>query len=190
MVLGEAQSLGVPLSYGGPYLGYLAARRSFLRNMPGRLVGESRDVEGRRGFVLTLSTREQHIRREKATSNICTNEGLCAVSAAIYMALLGPSGMRDVARQCHAKAAYARERIASSAGCLILHDAPMFNEFVVRLPVSAAAAVLELGKRGLVPGIPLARHFPDRDRDLLVAVTEVNPRAAIDRLAAELGRLG
>ena len=190
VVLGEAQSFGVPLSYGGPYLGFLAARKAFLRNIPGRLVGEARDVDGRRGYVLTLSTREQHIRREKATSNICTNEGLCALTAAITMALLGKSGLRDLARDNHARAAYARERIAAAPGCAIPHPAAMFNEFVVRLSVPAAAAVRTLGERGILAGIPLSRYFPDRDRDLLVCVTEMNPRAEIDRLAAALGSLG
>ncbi len=189
IVLGEAQSFGVPLSYGGPYLGFMAARKNYLRSMPGRLVGEALDADGRRGYVLTLSTREQHIRREKATSNICTNEGLCALTAAIFMATLGKAGLRDLARHNHAKAAYARERIASAKGCSVLHAAPVFNEFVVRLPIAAEAAVAALGERGILPGLPLSRYFPERDRDLLVTVTEVNPRAEIDRLAAELGRL-
>jgi glycine dehydrogenase subunit 1 len=190
VVAGEAQSLGVPLAYGGPYLGFMAARQPFLRNMPGRLVGESVDVDGRRGYVLTLSTREQHIRREKATSNICTNEGLCALTAAIFMATVGRSGLREMARQCRAKAAYARERIAATRGCEIPYAAPFFNEFVVRLPVPAADAVSRLGQSGLVPGIPLSRYFPERTNDLLVCVTEMNPRTEIDRLADGLGKLG
>jgi glycine dehydrogenase subunit 1 len=190
VVAGEAQSLGVPLTYGGPYLGFMAARQSFLRNMPGRLVGESADVDGRRGYVLTLSTREQHIRREKATSNICTNEGLCALTAAIFMATVGRSGLREMARQCRAKAAYARERIAAAPGCSLPYAATFFNEFVVRLPVPAGEAVRRLGESGIVPGIPLSRYFPECANDLLVCVTEMNPRAAIDRLADGLGKLG
>ncbi len=189
VVVGEAQSLGVPLTYGGPYLGFMAARQSFLRHMPGRLVGESVDLDGRRGYVLTLATREQHIRREKATSNICTNEGLCALTAAIFMATVGRSGLREMARQCRAKAAYARARIVASGGGEIPYAAPFFNEFVVRLSVPAGDAVRRLGASGIVPGIPLSRYFPERTRDLLVCVTEMNPRAEIDRLADGLGKL-
>jgi glycine cleavage system P protein (glycine dehydrogenase) subunit 1 len=190
IVLGEAHSFGVPLSFGGPYLGFMACRTPFLRSLPGRLVGEARDVDGRRGYVLTLSTREQHIRRDKATSNICTNEGLCALTAAMHLAVLGKSGLREMARQNHAKAAYARERLGAAPGCRIPYQAPIFNEFVISLPVPAETAVRELAARGLLPGVPLARFFPDRQNDLLVCVTEVNPRREIDRLAAEIGRLG
>ena len=189
VVVGEGHSLGVPLSYGGPYLGFMAARQSFLRNMPGRIVGETRDVDGRRGYVLTLSTREQHIRREKATSNICTNEGLCALMASIFMAVVGKSGLRELAVHNHAKAAYGRSRIAAAKGCSLPYTAPTFNEFTVRVPVPAEQAVRRLLDRGLVPGIPLSRYFPGMERDLLVCVTETNPRAEIDRLADELGRL-
>ena len=189
VVAGEAHSFGVPLSYGGPYLGFLAARQAFLRNLPGRLVGESRDVDGRRGYVLTLSTREQHIRREKATSNICTNEGLCALIAAIFMSVVGKEGLRELAVHNHAKAAYAREALGSVRGCALPYAAPIFNEFTVRLPVPAAAAVAQLADRGLIPGIPLSRYFEGMERDLLVCVTELNARADIDRLADELGKL-
>jgi glycine dehydrogenase subunit 1 len=189
IVLGEGQGLGVPLSYGGPYLGFLAAASAYMRQMPGRLVGEARDVDGRRGYVLTLAGREQHIRREKATSNICTNEGLCALTAAIFMATLGKGGLMDLARQNHARAAYAAMRVGAVRGCSLPHAAPFFNEFVVRLPIPAADAVEALGARGIAAGVPLGRYLPGRERDLLVAVTETNPRAAIDRLADELGRL-
>ena len=189
IVLGEAHSFGVPLSYGGPFLGFLAARESFLRSMPGRLVGEAIDTDGRRGYVLTLSTREQHIRRERATSNICTNEGLCALTATIFLALNGQTGIRELATLNQVKAAYARERIAAAPGCQIPYEKPIYNEFVVRLPVPAAGAVDALADRGLVAGVPLSRYMKDHDRDLLVCVTEVNPRTEIDRLAVELGRL-
>ncbi len=190
IVLGEGQSFGVPLSYGGPFLGFMAARSRFLRSMPGRLVGEARDVDDRRGYVLTLSTREQHIRREKATSNICTNEGLCALTATIFLATLGKEGLRELAIQNHAKAAYARERIGAAPGCRLRDTAPIFNEFVVELAIPAEKAIHDLTARGLVAGLPLSRYIPARPRDLLVTVTEMNPRAEIDRLAAELGRLG
>jgi len=189
VVVGEGHSFGVPLSFGGPFLGFMAARQAFLRNMPGRIVGETRDVDGRRGYVLTLSTREQHIRREKATSNICTNQGLCALIAAIFLAVVGKAGLRDLAALNHAKATYARKKIAAAKGCSLPYAAPTFNEFTVRLPVPAEQAVRLLLDRGIVPGIPLSRYFPEMERDLLVCVTETNPRAEIDRLADELGRL-
>jgi glycine cleavage system P protein (glycine dehydrogenase) subunit 1 len=189
IVVGEGQSFGVPLSFGGPYLGFMAARQSFLRNMPGRIVGETRDADGRRGYVLTLSTREQHIRREKATSNICTNEGLCALIASIFLAVAGRAGLRELATHNHAKASYARRRLAAPRGLSLPYTAPSFNEFTVRLPVPAEQAVRVLLGRGLVAGIPLSRYFPEMERDLLVCVTETNPRAEIDRLADELGRL-
>jgi glycine dehydrogenase subunit 1 len=191
MVLGEGQGLGVPLSFGGPFLGFLAARTSFLRQMPGRLVGQAKDVDGRRSYVLTLSTREQHIRREKATSNICTNEGLCALTASIFMATLGKSGLMELARRNRQLAAYARARLGTARGCSLPYAAPFFNEFVVRLPIPAAAAVEQLAGRGLLAGLPLSRYFRTKEdeRDLLVCVTEMNPRGAIDRLADELGRL-
>src|SRR5262249_32197913 len=132
LAVGEAHALGTPLSFGGPFLGFMAAKESLLRQMPGRLVGEAVHAPGRRGYVLTLSTREQHIRREKATSNICTNQGLIATAAAIYMSLMGKEGLREVATQSHSKAVYARDRIAS-AGCRPRFTAPFFNEFVVDL---------------------------------------------------------
>jgi glycine dehydrogenase subunit 1 len=188
VVLGEAQAFGVPLSYGGPYLGFIAARRAYLRQMPGRIVGETTDVDGRRGYVLTLSTREQHIRREKATSNICTNEGLAALTAAITMAVLGKEGLREMAAQCHAKAVYAHRALAA-AGCRPLATAPFFNEFAVELRRPAEEAVSALAAKGILAGVPVSRWHPERPRDLLVAVTELNTRAAIDRLAAELGGL-
>jgi len=189
VVAGEGQSFGVPVSYGGPYLGLLAARSTFLRSMPGRIVGEARDVDGRRGYVLTLSTREQHIRREKATSNICTNEGLAALTAAIFMATVGRSGLREMASQCYAKTAYARAAIGSVRGCRLPYPAPVFNEFVVELPAPAEEVVRRLNDNGILAGLPIGRYDPARSRQLLVTVTELNTRAAIDRLARELGSL-
>jgi len=189
IVVGEGHSFGVPLSYGGPYLGFMAARRDFLRNMPGRIVGETQDVDGRRGYVLTLSTREQHIRREKATSNICTNEGLCALIASIFLAVVGRRGLRELAVHNHTRAAYARALLGATRGCGLPFSAPIFNEFTLRLPVPADQAVRTLADRGVIPGIPLSRYLPGMERDLLVCVTETNPRAEIDRLAEEIGRL-
>src|SRR6184192_4134014 len=137
IVVAEGQSFGVPVSFGGPYVGLFATREQYARQMPGRLAGVAYDREGRRGFVLTLATREQHIRREKATSNICTNEGLIALAATIYMTTLGRAGLQEVAAQCAQKAAYARKQIATVEGFTLPHSAPVFNEFVVRAPVEA-----------------------------------------------------
>jgi glycine dehydrogenase subunit 1 len=186
VVLGEAQSFGVPLSFGGPYLGFMAVRASCLRELPGRLVGQARDAAGRTGYVLTLATREQHIRREKATSNICTNEGLCMLSATIFLAVLGRQGMRDLAEENRNRAEYAKTRLARISGCRIPHSGPTFNEFVLELPRDSGPVHRALLQQGIVAGLPLSGHAPDRKRDLLLAVTEVNGRADIDRLARGL----
>jgi len=184
IVVAEGQSLGNPLSYGGPYLGILACREPFVRRMPGRLVGQTVDRDGRRCWTLTLQTREQHIRREKATSNICTNQGLLALRAAVYLAALGPKGLRRVAELCLQKAHYARQRLTASGRAELLLDAPVFKEFALRLKgqsvdrfLSAAAA------RGIYAGVPLGRWFPELSDCLLVAVTEKRTRAEIDALA-------
>ena len=186
IVTGEGQPLGIPTSFGGPYLGIFATRRSLVRKMPGRLAGRTTDADGRRGFVLTLNTREQHIRREKATSNICTNQGLMALRAAIYLASLGPHGMREVAELCYQKAHYAADRLAELPGCRInlSDETPFFKEFVVSIPVPADALVAACRKQGVIPGLALSRYFPERDHELLVAVTEQYTRAQIDRLAS------
>jgi glycine dehydrogenase subunit 1 len=186
LAVGEAHALGTPLQFGGPFLGFLAAREALLRQMPGRLAGEAADAEGRRGYVLTLSTREQHIRREKATSNICTNQGLIALAAAIAMSLLGREGVREVASQCHSKAAYARQRLSSIRGCRARFRAPMFHEFVLDLPADAAQVARELLPRGIIAGLPLGRYFPDLASSLLLCVTEMNTRREIDDLARAL----
>jgi len=187
LVLGEAQSLGVPLSFGGPYLGFMAVRSEYLRELPGRLVGEARDAQGRTGYVLTLSTREQHIRRERATSNICTNQGLCMLAATIFMATLGKSGLRELALQNRARAEYAKALLAALPGCRLPHAGATFNEFVLELPRDAADVHRRLLERGIVAGLCLQRYDPARKRDLLIAVTETNSRAQIERLAKELG---
>ncbi len=181
VVVGEGQPLGSPVSFGGPLLGFFAAQRALLRAMPGRLVAESVDRQGRRGFVLTLQTREQHIRREKATSNICSNEGLIALRATIHMALLGREGMREVANLCVQKSHFAAEQARALPGYALAFEAPFFREFVLRCPVPARA-VVEAGLGfGLRPGINLGRFRPEWRDLLLVAVTE-------QRNAEEIGR--
>jgi glycine dehydrogenase subunit 1 len=180
----------VPLSYGGPYLGLFATREKYARQIPGRLVGEAIDKDGRRGFVLTLATREQHIRREKATSNICTNEGLIALAATIYLETMGPHGVREVAVQCAQKTAYAARRIAELEGFSLPFNAPRFNEFVVRAPTRAAELLSRLAReRNITGGLALSRYYADRPNDFLVCVTETNSRAEIDALVEALAAL-
>jgi glycine dehydrogenase subunit 1 len=184
---GEAQPLGLALNGGGPYLGFIAATEKLQRKLPGRLVGQTTDGEGRRGFVLTLQAREQHIRREKATSNICSNQALCALQAGVFLALVGRAGLRDMALQCVAKTAYAKKRLAELPGCSLPFDGPGFHEFVLEVPGPAEEVYAALLGRGLVPGLPLSRRFPELERHLLVCVTEKRTREEIDRLVAELG---
>src|SRR6266571_8754380 len=183
IVVAEGQSFGVPLSFGGPYVGLFATQEKFARQMPGRLVGEAYDKQGRRGFVLTLATREQHIRREKATSNICTNEGLIALAATIYLETMGRRGVQEVAHQCAQKAHYAAREIAKLEGLSLPFSAPFFNEFVVRAPVEASPLLDQLAKeRGIDGGIALSRFDSNRPNDFLVCVTETNTREQIDPL--------
>src|SRR5829696_6513331 len=187
IVVAEGQSFGVPLSFGGPYLGLFSTREKYARQIPGRLVGEAYDKQGRRGFVLTLATREQHIRREKATSNICTNEGLIALAATVYLETMGRRGLQEVAGQCAQKAAYARRRIAALEGFSLPYSAPVFNEFVVRAPSDAAALLRRLAaSHNVTGGLALSRYFPGRPNDFLVCVTETNKRAEIDALVSGL----
>ncbi len=186
IVAGEGQSFGIPVSFGGPYLGFFAARMKDVRAMPGRLVGETVDRDGKRGFVLTLSTREQHIRREKATSNICSNQGLCALTATVFLSLLGKQGLRQMAQQNLAKAAYARELLAKVPGLSLPFAAPVFNEFVVRSekPVQDVLAGLETA--AILGGIPLGTDYPELGEAFLVCVTEQNRRNDIEALAKAL----
>jgi glycine dehydrogenase subunit 1 len=184
IAVAEGQSFGLPVSYGGPGVGLFATRERFVRSMPGRIVGETVDVHGRRGFVLTLATREQHIRRERATSNICTNQGLCALAVTVYLSLLGRHGLRTVAEANYQAAHAAAERL-DAAGVPRVFGAPFFNEFVVRAP-AAAARWETLAREGLVAGYPLGRWYPELADALLVCVTEVHQRAQVDRLVTAL----
>jgi glycine dehydrogenase subunit 1 len=186
IVSGEGQSLGIPLSYGGPYLGIFATREKFVRNMPGRLVGETVDLEGKRGFVLTLATREQHIRREKATSNICTNEGLCALMATLFLSCLGKRGLRELALMNLNKAEYAKKIASQIRGCKLVFSSPTFNEFVLRIQGEPEGVLERLKGKKILGGIPLGRFYPEMNHHLLVTVTEVNSREEIDRWAEAL----
>ena len=184
IAVGEGQSLGNHLAFGGPYLGLMAARMEDVRRMPGRIVGETVDVAGETGYVLTLQAREQHIRREKATSNICTNQTLMAIAATVYLAWLGPDGLAEVGRRCAAKAAYAADRLSDVPGVSLLHpEAPFFKEFALRLPRPAAEIVDALVERGYLGGVPLSSAGEDV---LLVAVTERRTREEIDGLASAM----
>ncbi len=189
IVVGEGQSIGVGLQFGGPYLGLFAVRDpKHVRQMPGRLCGETRDAEGKRGFVLTLSTREQHIRREKATSNICTNSGLCALAFTVHMTLLGEKGIRQLAMENHRLACLAADRLARIRGVTVLNDS-FFNEFTLRLGADARTVVRNLADKGVLAGVSLARLYPHHDGlddSLLVAVTETTSEEDIETLAVAL----
>jgi len=188
IVAAEGQSVGNALNFGGPYVGLFASREKFVRQMPGRLVGETLDAEGRRGWALTLSTREQHIRREKATSNICTNSGLCALAFTIHLSLLGESGLTRLARLNHATAVAAAERLSAIPGVELVNDS-FFNEFTLRLSRAAAPVVDRLAERGVLGGIPVSRFYPGRpelEGLLLVAATETVTPEDIDRFEAAL----
>jgi glycine dehydrogenase subunit 1 len=188
IVAGEGQSLGIPLSYGGPYLGIFASRERFVRNMPGRLVGETVDVDGRRGFVLTLATREQHIRRERATSNICTNEGLCALMAAIFLSCLGKEGLRELAAMNLNKAEYAKKVITRMGGCEVAFSSPTFNEFVLWTSIAPERILEKLREEKILGGLSLAKYYPELNHHLLVTVTEMLTKEEIDRWAEAMSR--
>ena len=186
IVTGEGQPLGIPLSYGGPYLGMFATTDKHVRKMAGRLVGETTDSRGQRGFVLTLSTREQHIRRERATSNICTNQGLMALAATIYLSLLGKHGFRQVAQLCYDKAHYAAAKIEALPGFKLWSDQPFFHEFVIECPRPVAEINAALLERGILGGFDLVQEYPALEQHMLLAVTEMNTKAQIDNLVANL----
>ena len=187
IVVGEGQSLGMSVSFGGPYLGFMATRKKYLRKMPGRVVGRTVDKQGRDGFVLTLQAREQHIRREKATSNICTNQGLCALTSLVYMSLLGKQGLAELSGVCAHKADYARDLMLKIPGVTMRFPGRWyFNEFVLNLPMAADKVIRGLFNRGLAAGFPLGRYFPEMNNCLLVAVTEKRTKEEIDFLAHSL----
>jgi glycine dehydrogenase subunit 1 len=186
IAIAEGQSLGVPLSFGGPYLGILATRKEHVRRMPGRLAAATEDAQGRRGFVLTLQAREQHIRRGKAMSNICSNEALIALRALIYLCLLGKEGLREAAVQCHSKAEYLKQRLGFLE---LLNSEPTFNEFAVRLPRDAKTVCAELASQGFLAGLPLHPVGRGKETDLLIAVTEKRTRKELDAFADALAEV-
>jgi glycine dehydrogenase subunit 1 len=192
IVVGEGQAIGVGLQFGGPYLGLFAVRDpKHVRQMPGRLCGETVDADGKRGFVLTLSTREQHIRREKATSNICTNSGLCALAFSVHMTLLGEKGLRQLAAENHRLACLAADRLAKVPGVRVLNDA-FFNEFTVMLGTDAREVVRSLTEKQVLAGVSLGRLYPAHGalhEGLVVAVTETTSEDDIETLASALGEI-
>lgn len=190
IVCGETQSFGIPMSFGGSYCGFFATNEKYQRQIPGRLVGMASDGQGRQGFVLTLATREQHIRREKATSNICTNQGLYALMSTVYLSTLGRRGVREAAEQNVQKSHYAARRIAELKGYRVRFSANFFNEFAVVGPVPAADLLRQLREEKIIGGLELARFFPEMKNEFLVCVTETITREEIDRLVAALAAVG
>jgi glycine dehydrogenase subunit 1 len=187
IVVGEGQGFGNALSFGGPYVGFFASKESFLRSMPGRLVGQTIDREGRRGFVLAVATREQHIRREKATSNICTNQALCALAVLVYLTLMGKQGLRELAEINLSKGQYAKKRLREWG--LLRFRAPTFNEFVLTLDGEPSSILPLLLQAGFVGGFPLKQFYPEMEREVLVCVTEKHSKDDIDRFAEILGEI-
>jgi len=185
IVCGEGQSLGISQSYGGPGLGIFCTRQKYTRNMPGRLVGQTRDKNDNRGYVLTLATREQHIRREKATSNICSNQGLCATTAAMYLASLGGTGIRELAELNRDKAEYLKEKLLE-AGCSIPFSSPTFNEFVVKFPSNFDYE--QTVNKNIIPGIPLGQYYPELAGHYLLCATETKGREQLDNLVKEVNK--
>ncbi len=190
IIVGEGQAAGLPLSFGGPYLGFFACKKEYMRQMPGRVVGATNDSQGRRGYVLTLQTREQHIRREKATSNICSNQALAALAASIYLISLGKEGIKDVALQCYAKSHYAAKCLCNiNQEIEAINDLPFFKEFALRLPVSAGSVVERMSIGGIIPGVSLNRFSEKADNILLVAVTEKKSAEDISSLVSSMDKI-
>jgi glycine dehydrogenase subunit 1 len=187
IAVGEGQTLGNRLDFGGPSFGFFAVTEALIRRIPGRIAGETRDVDGKRGFVLTLQTREQHIRREKATSNICTAQALNALAGVIYLSWLGARGIVELVELMAQRTAYARERLLALDGVSALHEQPVVREFALALDADVAAVIARCTEQGVNPGYALARDYPEHERGLLVAITEQRSRADIDRLADVLG---
>jgi glycine dehydrogenase subunit 1 len=186
IAFGEGQSLGNHLNFGGPYLGLFTVKQEYVRKMPGRIAGMTEDTDGNRGYVLTLQTREQHIRREKATSNICSNEALCALAATVYLALMGRSGLTQVAELCIQKAHYLQEKICELPGYSALNNAPFFKEFVVEAPLPAKKIIQKAVDQMIYAGIDLGTYFPERKNQLLIAVTEKRTKEELDKFVAFL----
>jgi len=186
IVTGEGQSLGNPLSFGGPYLGFIATKTEYIRKMPGRICGKTVDINGKEGFVLTLQAREQHIRRQKATSNICSNQNLCALRALIYLCVLGKKGLKTLARELYDRSEYAKGALEAIAGLEVKRSSPTFNEFTVHLPVDASVIVKELFASGIACGIPLGNYYAGMEKYLLIAVTEKHSKQDIRRLAENM----
>ena len=189
IVVGEAQPLGIPLGFGGPYLGFFGVRFNYVRRIAGRIIGETTDQDGKRAYVMTLRPREQDIRREKASSNICTNQGLMALAASVYLSLMGKNGQRKVAELCYHKAHYAADQIALLEGYEVQREKPFFNEFVVKCPVPVEAINRELINRGIVGGYDLGQDYPHLENHMLLAVTEMNRKDEIDALVAALSEV-
>ena len=186
IVVGEGQSFGLPVSFGGPYVGFFATREKFLRQMPGRLVGETKDQNGKPAYVLTLSTREQHIRRERATSNICTNQGLCALAATIFLSTLGKQGLYEMATLNVRKAHYLKNRLAHIPGFKIKFETHSFNEFVLECRRPAKEVLQILKQDHIIGGYPLEQHYPELKNCLLLCTTELSSQKDMDRLASKL----
>ncbi len=189
IVTGEGQPLGIPLAFGGPYLGLFATRQEYVRKMAGRLVGETVDNRGQRAYVLTLTAREQHVRREKAISNICTNQGLMALASTVYLSALGKHGLREVAELCYHKAHYAAQEIKKLSGFTVLDQAPFFHEFIMEGPLPAAEINTHLLEHGILGGYDLGQVYPGMEKRMLVAVTEMNTREEIDFMVNTLAEV-
>ncbi|MDQ3940717.1 MAG: glycine dehydrogenase, partial [Actinomycetota bacterium] len=183
VAVGEGHALGNPMFYGGPYVGLFATKLELVRQVPGRIAGATVDADGRRAFVLTLQAREQHIRRAKATSNVCTNQTLMAIAAAVHLSWLGPRGLERLGELCVGRTAYAARRLAELPGCEVVFDGPRFKELVLETPIDGTELAAALGRRGFLVGPPLGRWYPDLQQALLVAVTEQRTREDIDALA-------